>query len=113
MACVKKRRGKWVVDYRDSDGRRHWETKDDKKAAQDRLAEILKGQDLTPAVDTRTFEQYGNWWLENCAKGSIKASTYQEYEAVLRKHVYPVFGSTAICGSGAANDPGIDRGQEN
>jgi integrase len=92
MTCVKKRRGKWVVDYRDSRGRRHWETKDDKKAAQDRLAEILKGGGRE-IIDNRTFEEYGNWWLENCAKGSIKASTYQEYEAVLRKHVYPLLGS--------------------
>jgi integrase len=81
------------VDYRDSRGRRRWDTKDDKKAAQDRLAEILKGQDSGGTVETRTFEEYGNWWLENCAKGSIKASTYQEYEAVLRKHVYPLLGS--------------------
>src|SRR5262245_35760114 len=94
MACVKKRRGKWVVDYRDSQGRRHWETKDDKKAAQDRLSEILKPKDDSQLIDNRTFEQYGNWWLENCAKGAIKASTYQEYEAVLRKHVYPLLGST-------------------
>src|SRR5262249_46281723 len=93
MAKIAKRRGKWVVDYRDSQGRRHWETKADKKAAQDRLAEILKGQDSTLAVDNRTFEQYGNWWLENCAKGAIKASTYQEYESCLRKHVYPLLGS--------------------
>src|SRR5215475_7519711 len=93
MACVKKRRGKWVVDYRDTQGKRHWETKDDKKAAQDRLSEILKGKDLEIA-DNRTFEEYGAWWLENCARGSIKASTYQEYEAVWRKHVYPVLGST-------------------
>lgn len=93
MACVKKRRGKWVVDYRDSQGKRHWETKDDKKAAQDRLTEILKPKE-PQITDNRTFEQYGNWWLENCAKGAIKASTYQEYEAVLRKHVYPLLGST-------------------
>ncbi len=92
MACINKRRGKWVVDYRDGRGRRHWETKNDKKAAQDRLAEILKGGDLQ-ITDNRTFEEYGNWWLENCAKGGVKASTYQEYEAVLRKHVYPLLGS--------------------
>ena len=44
MSCIKKRRGKWVVDWRDPQGRRHWETKEDKKAAQDRLSEILKGK---------------------------------------------------------------------
>src|ERR1043166_8644637 len=90
MACIKKRRGKWVVDWRDEQGRRHWETKDDKKAAQDRLAEILKPSEPDEPADARTFEQYGKWWLENCAKGSIKESTYQEYEAVLKNHVYPI-----------------------
>jgi integrase len=93
MAKIAKRRGKWVVDYRDSQGIRRTPSFKDKRAAQDKLVEILKGRDLTPVVDARTFEQYGNWWLENCAKGAIKASTYQEYEAVLRKHVYPVLGS--------------------
>src|SRR5215471_14833498 len=94
MACIKKRRGKWVVDWRDAQGRRHWETKLDKKAAQDRLAEILKPEEVNKDKgDTRTFEQYGNWWLENCAKGNIKESTYEEYEAVLRKHVYPALGA--------------------
>jgi integrase len=95
MACIKKRRGKWVVDWRDSQGRRHWETKPDKIKAQDRLAEILKSQGLPqPAVtDERTFKEYGDWWLENVAKGSVKESTYLEYESALRKHVYPVLSS--------------------
>jgi integrase len=93
MACIKKRRGKWVVDYRDSQGRRHWETKEDKKSAQDRLSEILKGQDTIAVAENRTFKEYGEWWLDNCAKGAIKASTYQEYEAVLRNHVYPTLGT--------------------
>ena len=39
------------------------------------------------------MREYGEWWLENCAKASIKASTYQEYEAVLKNHVYPLLGS--------------------
>ena len=64
-----------------------------KKTAQDRLSEILKAGGVSPVVDTRTFEEYGNWWLENVARGSIKASTYQEYESVLKKHVYPTLGT--------------------
>ena len=92
MACIKKRRGQWVVDYRDSHGRRHWETKPNQKAAKERLAEILSGDQPEQPLETRTFQEYGNWWLENVAKMSIKASTYQEYEAVLRNHVYPTLG---------------------
>lgn len=93
MACIKKRRGKWVVDYRNESGRRKWETKPDKKSAQDRLAEILKAPTTEVVIDTRTVKEYGDWWLENVAKGSIKESTYQEYEAVLKNHVYPTLAN--------------------
>src|SRR5262245_34482825 len=92
MACIKKRRGKWVVDWRDSQGRRRWETKADKKAAQDRLAEILRDEGVERVLENRTFREYGDWWLETVAKGTIKESTYQEYDAVLRNHVYPTLG---------------------
>jgi len=93
MAVMKKRRGKWVVDFRDSHGRRHWETKQNKKAAKDRLAEILSDDQPEQPLETRTFQEYGDWWLQNVAKGAIKASTYQEYESVLKKHVYPTLGT--------------------
>jgi integrase len=93
MACIKKRRGKWVVDWRDSSGRRRWESKANKKAAQDRLAEILQGDEANRPVETRTFQEYAEWWLKNVAKGSIKESTYQEYESVLKKHVYPTLSA--------------------
>ena len=93
MACIKKRRGKWTVDWRDAQGRRHWETQPDREKAKERLAEILNGQGDAPAViETRTFREYGEWWLESCARGAIKASTHQEYGAVLRNHVYPTLG---------------------
>jgi integrase len=93
MAKVVKRRGVWLVDYRDSNEIRHTPSFGrDKKAAENRLAEILKGRDSGRVIETRTFKEYGDWWLENCARGAIKASTYQEYETVLRKHVYPVLG---------------------
>ncbi len=41
MACIRKRRGKWTIDYRDALGKRHWATiGTNKKEAEDRLAEI-------------------------------------------------------------------------
>ena len=64
---------------------------DTREAAKRRLAEILKtGEQVGSKA---TFKEYGDWWLENCAKGAIKDSTYQEYEAVLKNHVYPLLGS--------------------
>jgi integrase len=93
MACIKKRRGKWVVDYRDSDGRRHWETKLSKKTAQDRPAQILSSDQPEQPIETPSFQEYGDWWLENVAKGAVKASTLQEYTSALEKHVYPSLGT--------------------
>ncbi|MGH9891151.1 MAG: hypothetical protein ACREA0_04040 [bacterium] len=42
-ACIRKRRGKWVLDYRDQQGRRHWETVEGNRKAADRtLAERVR-----------------------------------------------------------------------
>ncbi len=94
MACVRKYRGHWVVDWRDPiTKKRAIEAveEDTRDAAKRRLAEILKtGEQIGSKA---TFKEYGDWWLENCAKGAIKESTYQEYEAVLKNHVYPLLGS--------------------
>jgi integrase len=94
MACVRKYRGHWVVDWRDPiTKKRAIEVveEDTREAAKRRLAEILKtGENIGSKM---TFKEYGDWWLENCAKGTVKASTYQEYEAVLKNHVYPLLGS--------------------
>jgi integrase len=92
MACVRKWRGSWVVDWRDPSGKRFIEAAEDKQAAENRLAEVIKS-DKAPASKRLTFKEYGDSWLQNCAKGTIKDSTYQEYEAVLRNHVYPLIGS--------------------
>src|SRR5262249_12976641 len=47
-------------------------------------------------VTNQTFKQYGDWWLENCARDEIKESTYEEYSAVLKNHLYPIFGPKLI-----------------
>ena len=41
MACIRKRRGKYVVDYRDNLGVRHWITRDTRKDAEKELGKIL------------------------------------------------------------------------
>jgi len=92
MACVRKWRGKWVVDWRDPSGKRFIEAAEDKSAAENRLAEVIRS-DKAPASKRLTFREYADGWLKTTAKGSIKASTYQEYEAVLRNHVYPIIGN--------------------
>ena len=94
MACVRKYRGHWVVDWRDPITKKRAIERveeDTREAGKRRLAEILKtGEQIGSKA---TFKEYGDWWLENCAKRTIKDSTYQEYEAVLKNHVYPLLGS--------------------
>jgi integrase len=93
MACIRKWRGSWVVDWRDPSGKRFIETVDgDRDAAKRRLAEVLKTGEQGSSKRL-TFKDYGDWWLKNVAEGSVAASTYEEYKAVLRNHVYPTLGS--------------------
>ena len=97
MACVRKYRGNWVVDWRDPvTKKRSIEPVEEntREAAKRRLAEIIStGEQITTKS---TFREYGDWWLANCAKGTIKESTYEEYEAVLKNHLYPLLGSRPL-----------------
>ena len=96
MACVRKWRGKWVVDWRDPTGKRFIETVEgNREDAERRLAEVV-GAGKQAAPKRLTFEEYGKFWLENVAAGTIKATTYQEYEAVLRNHANPLLGSRPL-----------------
>lgn len=89
MAMVRKHKGKLVVDRRDDTGRRHFERVADRKAGKKRLGEILRTGEH--AVTRMTLKQVGDKWLKSM-KSELAESTSQEYEAVLRNHVYPVFG---------------------
>jgi integrase len=97
MATVTRHRGKWVVDYRDTAGRRHVLRKGNdgtafrtRKEADDALADIVKrGRKAESKI---TFQEYGEWWLEHCARGQIKESTFEEYQSALKNHLYPTFG---------------------
>ncbi|SRR6266576_1980914 len=96
MACVRKWRGAWVVDWRDPSGKRFIETVDgDRDAAERRLGEIIK-TGKQPASKRLTFKDYAEQWLENSAKGNIKDSTYEEYERSLKVHLYPLFESKPL-----------------
>ncbi len=91
MACIRKRRGKWVIDYRDVSGKRRWETVEGNRSdAEGRLAKIVSNG---KRVETkRLFKEYAEDWL-NTYRVELKDSTYINYESVLRTHLYPAFGS--------------------
>jgi integrase len=94
MACVRQYRGKWVVDWRDENKKRHLDQVASEAEGHRRLAE-LKDSDMK-APNKNSFKEYGDWWLENCAKIQTKHSTYEEYERALKNHLYPVFGSKPL-----------------
>ena len=96
MACVRKWRGSWVVDWRDPSGKRFIETVDgDRDAAERRFAEVVH-TGKQPASKRLTFKDYAEQWLETTAKGNIKDSTYEEYERSLKVHLYPLFESKPL-----------------
>jgi len=96
MACISKRRGKWVVDYRDASGKRYRETiagnRDD---AKQKLSEVLKDEGQVTETK-KTFKDYGEEWLNTYARTHLKESTFREYEAVFNNHLVPAFGSLAF-----------------
>jgi hypothetical protein len=94
MACIRRYQGKLCVDWRDDLGKRHREVVADREAGKKRLAQILRTGEK--ASTKKTFKEYAQWWLENVAKGNIADSTYQEYEAVLRNHVFPIVGDKTV-----------------
>ncbi len=91
MACIRKRRGKWMIDYQDASGKRRWETTEgNRKDAEERMAKIIvKGK----PVDTKlTFQEYAERWLDTY-RVHLKDGSYIQMESVMRVHLYPAFGS--------------------
>jgi hypothetical protein len=99
MACIRKRRGKYIVDYRDAAGRRCWITCDTRGEADDRLAEKLREVKLMSGVacsnpDITVVELFAEWIakVEQTSKPRT-ADTYRDY---FRIHVLPEFGEIKV-----------------
>jgi integrase len=106
MACVKRRRGKWVADYRDHTGKRHWETYETRKEAQRALAGhtvALKDNRYVPPNDRRTVKDAFDSWLKLCVEGSdnksgkpLRPATQALYSMTWRVHVGPRWGALKL-----------------
>jgi integrase len=99
MATVAKRRGKWVVDFRDQTGRRRWETYDTRREADDALSKRIgevKGGSYRAAADLPTFEEVAKDWLAGERARNLAASTVEVYERQITDHMLPVFGPLRI-----------------
>lgn len=96
MACVRRRRGRWVIDFYDQNGVRRWETLEAgvaKKQANERLGEIereVRRGSFIPYKQLPTFKEVADDWLEG-KKTDIRHSTYGQYSGHLENHLKPFF----------------------
>jgi hypothetical protein len=97
MACVVKRRGKWVVDFRDQHGKRRWETYETRREADAALARRIgevKGRAYRAPSALPTFATVAAAWLEG--RKDRAPATVELYTQQLQSHLLPVFGPLRI-----------------
>jgi integrase len=105
MACVRKRRGRWVTDFRDAAGKRHWQSFSTRKQAEAALhgqQVAIKGGTFIDN-DRRTVGEAYDSWLHLCVHGAqnktrkpLRLTTQAIYEMTWRKHVATRWGAYAL-----------------
>lgn len=103
MACIRKRRGKYVVDFRDAGGVRRWRTCDTLREAKEELRRVNNeaAQLTSPSVDPMIkVADYAAYWLQSVEAGvkagTLKARTLSHYQAILDRHVLRTLGGTRV-----------------
>ncbi|MDH5499254.1 MAG: site-specific integrase [Nitrospira sp.] len=98
MACVRKRRGKYVVDWRDGAGVRHWKSfdkKGDADAFRDQVG-LEARQRVSPTIPaSSTMTEYAEHWKRLIAQ-TVKSRTLARYSEMMRLHVLPQFGKLRV-----------------
>lgn len=95
MACVRKRRGVWICDYRDHLGIRRTPSFRTKAEAEAKLSEVLPISDReTPKVTPDiTIASYVERWLAGLA---VEESTRDQYRRTMRLYVVPAVGAVMV-----------------
>ena len=91
---VVQRSGNWYAVYRDG-GTQKWERAGgSKRRAEKLLAKRISQIDDGTYQETEKilFEKYSAIWLADYARISVKKSTYNSYETIVRLHLNPRFG---------------------
>jgi integrase len=99
MACIRKRRGKWVADWRDGTGRRNWKTFSTRREAEDFLDKerpaIRQWQHTSIESNITVDAYYMNRWL-GLIQPTIKRRTFISYKQILTTHILPILGSIPV-----------------
>ncbi|MBN1849407.1 MAG: site-specific integrase [Deltaproteobacteria bacterium] len=91
MACITKRRDRWVIDFYDQFGKRHCKTLKKgtiKQAAKDELRAIedqVANRTFLPANKVPTFSKLSQDWLKH-KKPYIRITTWEVIEGHVRNH---------------------------
>jgi len=91
LACIRKRRGRWVIDFYDQYGKRRWETLKEgttKKTAKERLRAVedmvSKGAYL-PSRKIPLFSKVAKEWLEY-KKPNLRITTWEVCQGHVKNH---------------------------
>ncbi len=88
MACVTRRRNRWVVDFRDQDGKRRWqsyETRDEADTALSKLVPALRQGTYRAPAELPTLEAVAREWRSTTpAVSSYKRARYSSVRAPAR-----------------------------
>ncbi len=91
MACISKRRGRYVIDFYDNQGKRRWKTLPEgttKKNAKEAMREIedqLARGIYLPDKKIPLFSKVAEDWLEH-KKANVRASTWDKYRRQREHH---------------------------
>lgn len=97
MACIARRRNRWVVDFRDQQGVRRWEsfrTRDEAKAALERRLGQVRKSTYTSPTQLPTLAEVADGWL--ASKADRRPSTRSTWEAHIFGHIVPRLGTLRI-----------------
>jgi len=91
MACVTKRRGRWVIDFYDQHGKRRWRTLPEnttkKKATEElRAIEEQVGKKVfIPTKEVPLFKAVAKEFAES-KRPNLRANTFEVVEGIIRNH---------------------------
>ena len=101
MACISKRRNRWVIDFYDNQSKRPWKTlpegttkSEAKKVLRDIEDKIDKGIYI-PLRNLPFFSEVADVWLKT-KKPNIRHSTYKQYKGHMENHLKPFYENLRI-----------------
>lgn len=97
MACVRKRRNRWILDFYDQEGVRRWRTMPEgttKSEANEELGKIekqIRYATYTPVKEIPKFKELAEQWLNVKASSGIRHTTLKQYKGHIENHLNPYY----------------------